>query len=72
MDARYSALPVEPDAIFAMISSKVRANVPTVLAESAAREITSHEAATMLARERVRTAMHLRGQRTPNVTEVQL
>lgn len=72
MDARYSALPVEPDAIFSMISTKVRANAATVLGESAAREITPHEAATTLAHERVRTAMELRGQRPANVTEVHL
>lgn len=72
MDARYSALPVEPDAIFSMISTKVRANVPTVLGESTAREITPHEAATSLAHERVRTAMELRGQRPRDVTEVRI
>src|SRR5690625_2298453 len=72
MDARYSALPVEPEAIFSMISTKVRANAATVLTESATREITPHEAATGLAHERVRTAMELRGQRPVNVTEVHL
>lgn len=70
MDARYSALPVDPEAIFAMISAKVRANVPTVLGESVVREITSHEAATTLAHERVRAAMRLRGQRPVERTEV--
>ncbi|UYM07269.1 Glu/Leu/Phe/Val family dehydrogenase [Solicola gregarius] len=72
MDARYSAIPVDPDTIFTMISAKVRANVPTVLGESAARDITPHEAATGLAHARVRTAMELRGQRPADVTEVRL
>ena len=70
MDARYSALPVEPAAIFTMISAKVRANVPTVLGESTTHEITPHEAATMLARQRVRKAMELRGQCPAELTEV--
>lgn len=72
MDARYSALPVEPDAIFSMVSAKVRVNATTVLGESAAREITPHEAATRLAHERVRAAMQLRGQRPAEVSEVKL
>ena len=72
MDARYSAIPVQPDAIFSMISTKVRDNVPAVLGEGRVREIASHEAATSLARERVRTAMELRGQRPANVTEVRI
>ena len=70
MDARYSAIPIQPDAIFSMISTKVRDNVPTVLGESRVREVAPHEAATGLAHERVRTAMELRGQRPHNVTEV--
>lgn len=62
MDARYSAFPVEPAVVMAMISSKLRANAVAVLAESRKREITSHEAAHGLTEERVRNAMVLRGQ----------
>jgi glutamate dehydrogenase (NAD(P)+) len=62
MADRYSAFVTDPADIFAMISTKMRANAETVLAESRARGTTPHVAARQLAQERVRTAMRLRGQ----------
>lgn len=61
MDARYSPFTVDPSAVFPMISTKIRANVVTVLEESRRRQVTSHAAAQTLAQERVRAAMRLRG-----------
>ncbi|WP_223839640.1 Glu/Leu/Phe/Val family dehydrogenase [Saccharopolyspora pogona] len=61
MDARYSPFTVDPAAVFPMISTKIRANVVTVLEESRRRLVTSHAAAQALAQERVRAAMRLRG-----------
>lgn len=62
MDARYSPFTVDPAAVFPMISSKIRANVASVLEEARRGHVTSHEAARQLAQERIRTAMRLRGQ----------
>lgn len=62
MGARYSAFTVDPPDIFAMISTKLRANTVTVLDASRRNEVTPHEAAHDLARTRVRVAMELRGQ----------
>ncbi|WP_433171856.1 Glu/Leu/Phe/Val family dehydrogenase [Actinoallomurus sp. CA-150999] len=61
MDARHSPFPVRPDDVFAMISTKLRANAVAVLQESRREEITPHEAAYALAQSRVREAMVLRG-----------
>jgi glutamate dehydrogenase (NAD(P)+) len=62
MGARYSAFTFDPDDIFSMISTKLRANAVAVL-EGARRDgVTPHEAAYKLAQDRVRVAMQLRGQ----------
>lgn len=61
MQARYSPFPVEPDDVFAMISSKIRANVGDVLQQAGSRGVPSHEAAHRLAQDRVHHAMQLRG-----------
>ena len=61
MGARYSAFAVDPDEIFTMISTKVRANVVAVLDTSLRGGVTTHEAAYRLAQDRVRTAMEIRG-----------
>jgi len=62
MDVRRSPFPVDPADVFAMISTKMRANAVTVIEERRRRGVTPHEAALLLARSRVRTAMELRGQ----------
>lgn len=62
MGARYSAFTVDPDDIFAMISTKLRANAVAVLEASRRGAVTTHDAAYRLAQDRVRTAMELRGQ----------
>jgi glutamate dehydrogenase (NAD(P)+) len=62
MDARYSPFTVNPDDVFAMISTKMRQNTVTVVTEARDRGLTTHAAAQELAQERVRTAMMLRGQ----------
>ncbi|MBF4160738.1 Glu/Leu/Phe/Val dehydrogenase [Nocardioides sp. CBS4Y-1] len=61
MDARYSPFTVDPAAVLPMISTKIRANVVSVLAESRDRGVPPHEAALLLAQGRVRAAMRLRG-----------
>lgn len=61
MDARYSAFAVVPDDVFAMISTKLRANAVAVLDESRRADVIPYEAATNLAQERVRIAMRLSG-----------
>ena len=61
MDARYSPFTVDPAAVFTMISAKMRANAVVVLEESRRADVTTHEAAQLLAQARVRTAMELRG-----------
>ncbi|MBB5895264.1 Glu/Leu/Phe/Val family dehydrogenase [Kutzneria kofuensis] len=64
MDARHSAFRPDPAAIYATISSKLRANAATVLEAASTTGATPHQAARALAEQRVRTAMELRG-RTP-------
>lgn len=61
MDARYSPFRPDPEQIFTTVSAKLRANTTRVLGESRARGTTPHEAALVLAQERVREAMRLRG-----------
>ena len=60
--ARNSPFVVEPADIFTMISSKLRANTTAVLEQSDESDLTPHEAALRLAKQRVREAMDLRGQ----------
>ncbi len=62
MDVRYSPFPVDPADVFQMISTKMRANAVAVIEERRRRGVTPHEAALLLARSRVRSAMELRGQ----------
>ena len=68
MDARRSPFVVDPAEVFAMISAKLRANTVLVIEESCRRSIPPHEAATLIAQERVRTAMEIRGQLKPPVS----
>jgi glutamate dehydrogenase (NAD(P)+) len=65
MDARYSPFTVDPDAVFSMISMKMRANAEAVVLESGRRGLTPHVAAQALAQDRVREAMTLRRQIPP-------
>jgi glutamate dehydrogenase (NAD(P)+) len=60
MDARYSGFPVNRGTVFEAITEKLRANTATVLETAAHRGVTTHEAAHLLARQRVREAMELR------------
>jgi glutamate dehydrogenase (NAD(P)+) len=60
MDARHSAFPPDRQLIFQTITEKLRANTVTVLTEARSRGLTTHEAAQLLARGRVRRAMELR------------
>lgn len=61
MDARYSPFRPDPGAIFSFVSSKLRDNTTTVLAEGGRRGVTTHAAARALAQDRVHAAMRLRG-----------
>ena len=61
MDARHSPFPVDPAAVFTMISLKMRENAATVVSESRRRGLAPHLAAQELAQDRVREAMRLRG-----------
>ena len=61
MDARYSAFRPDADAIYRLISEKMRANARTVAEAARADNVTTHEAATAIAQERVRAAMELKG-----------
>jgi glutamate dehydrogenase (NAD(P)+) len=70
MGARYSAFAVDPDAIFSMISTKLRANAAAVMDASRHSGLTPHEAAYKLAQDRVRVAMGLRGQ-IPSVPDAE-
>lgn len=65
MDARYSPFTVDPEHVFAMISTKMRENTLTVVTEARKRHLTTHAAAQRLSQERVRAAMMLRGQIPP-------
>jgi glutamate dehydrogenase (NAD(P)+) len=60
MEARYSAFPPDRQVIFATLSEKLRANTVAVINEARRRRVTTHEAAQLLARARVRRAMDLR------------
>lgn len=61
MDARYSPFRPDPEKIFSFVSSTLRDNTLTVLAEARSRDVTTHEAARSLAQDRVRAAMRLKG-----------
>ena len=61
MDLRYSPFTVDPDDVFTMIATKLRANAAAVLAAARRAEETPHTAAQRLAQERVLAAMRLRG-----------
>lgn len=61
MDARYSPFVVDPADVFAMITAKMRANTEAVIAESLRRDVSPHDAARLIAQERVLEAMRLRG-----------
>lgn len=61
MDARYSAFRPDADAILELISEKMRANARTIVEMARADDVTTHEAATTLAQDRVRAAMDLKG-----------
>jgi glutamate dehydrogenase (NAD(P)+) len=61
MDARLSPFRPDPAAIYATISTKLRANASTVISAASAAGTTPHQAARSLAEARVRTAMELRG-----------
>jgi glutamate dehydrogenase (NAD(P)+) len=61
MDLRYSTLPPDTDAMYGLISAKLRANTRTVLESAACDEITTHDAALRLGQERVRAAMEAKG-----------
>jgi glutamate dehydrogenase (NAD(P)+) len=65
MDARYSPFTVDPEHVFAMISTKMRQNTLTIVNEARNRHLTTHAAAQRLSQERVRAAMALRGQIPP-------
>jgi glutamate dehydrogenase (NAD(P)+) len=69
MAARYSPFVVEPEEIFTMISTKLRANTAAVLDESSRAGLTPHEAAYGLAQKRVLEAMQLRRQIPKKVTD---
>ena len=66
MDARYSPFAIDPSAVFAMVSDKLRANTVRVLSDSLKFNVAPHEAARALAQKRVFDAMVLRGQHPPN------
>jgi glutamate dehydrogenase (NAD(P)+) len=63
MDARLSPFAVEPEAIFTMVTQKLRANTTAVLDASDRLGVTPHVAAQQMAEERVSAAMRLRGKR---------
>jgi glutamate dehydrogenase (NAD(P)+) len=62
MAARYSPFVVEPEEIFSMISTKLRANTLAVLQQSQCGGVTPHEAAYAISQQRVLEAMKLRRQ----------
>jgi glutamate dehydrogenase (NAD(P)+) len=61
MDARYSGFRPDPAVVFSTISTRLRANTVTVLAEAARQDLTPHDAGRRLAQDRVRAAMRSRG-----------
>lgn len=60
MDARYSAFRPDAGAILELISTKMRANARMVVEAARSGGVTTHEAATKLAQQRVRAAMELK------------
>ena len=68
MDMRRSPFRVDPDDVFPMISTKLRANASAVLTEAKRTEDTPHAAAHRLAQQRVLAAMRLRRQLPPDTT----
>jgi glutamate dehydrogenase (NAD(P)+) len=62
MDAQHSPFTVDPADVFAMISTKMRANAERVVVQSKRRGCVPHAAARQIAQGRVREAMRLRGQ----------
>lgn len=62
MDARRSPFTVDPADVFRMISTKMRQNAELVVTESRRRDMLPHATALLIAQERVREAMLLRGQ----------
>jgi glutamate dehydrogenase (NAD(P)+) len=67
MDARRSAFRPDPEAILRTVTDKSRANTVLVLDAAERTNVLPHDAALQLARDRVRTAMALRG-RLPHHT----
>jgi glutamate dehydrogenase (NAD(P)+) len=61
MEARYSPFRPETEAIFTVVSEKLRMNTVQVLQEARSRHVTTHQAAREIAQDRVRKAMRLRG-----------
>lgn len=66
MDARLSPFTIDPDAIFSMVTDKLRANTVAVLNTSVKLNVTPHAAAQQMAQARVAEAMRVRGQRAPD------
>ena len=69
MDARLSAFRTNTDHIYDTVAEKLRLNTVQVLDEAARRAVTSHEAARLLAQDRVRAAMQLRGRSLPRLSQ---
>ncbi|MEV8181502.1 Glu/Leu/Phe/Val dehydrogenase dimerization domain-containing protein [Specibacter sp. NPDC078692] len=65
MEARYSPFRPETEQIYSAVSSKLRANTITVLAEAQKLDSTTHHAARTLSQDRVRRAMAYRGKPLP-------
>ncbi|APT84600.1 Glu/Leu/Phe/Val family dehydrogenase [Corynebacterium aquilae] len=65
MEARQSAFRVEPDNIFATISSKLRGNAASIIGVADDTNRLPHVVARDIAQQRVRDAMDLRGRRLP-------
>ncbi|TDD49897.1 Glu/Leu/Phe/Val family dehydrogenase [Saccharopolyspora elongata] len=69
MDARYSAFRPEPTAILRAVAERTRSNTVLVLDTAQSDGVLPHQAALDLAKQRVRTAMQLRG-RLPSTAAV--
>lgn len=63
MDTRYASMSPDPNAIYSLISDKLRTNTALVLKEAKSRNEKSHDTALRLAQERVGAAMELKGRR---------
>jgi glutamate dehydrogenase (NAD(P)+) len=61
MDTRYASMRPDTDAIFKLISDKLRANTALVLQEARIHTEKPHDTALRLAQDRVRAAMELKG-----------